>query len=393
MVFDISRFQDTSNPAQAILGGVQAGQDIAAKQFALGQTAQTQKLQQAYLGGDKQALGQLGVVNPDVATKIRENQSAISAQKNEYLARGAFDILNAPPEMRQQLYADFNKRGVQAGYLPPEHLDDTLDDSDIETMNQMVRGGQKFGDLTTTATSDRDFALREKELNAARAERNDARMTAAEERKAALEASRNKPMSPEAELKADLDAGRITQDVYDRSISKKVAPTEKNYKQFQLQAASFADRMAKSEGLLQPFEDANVDLINNTASALGKTPFAGKYLENITLSSDQQLYRNAASEWIRAKLRKESGAAIPDAEMDQEYRTYFPVPGDTNKVIKQKADLRKNNTASMIKQASGAYESQYLGDDSGQVPSATPQNTPIPAGTVLIFDEKGNMVQ
>ncbi len=200
-----------------------------------------------------------------------------------------------------------------------------------------------------------------------------------------------KPSSPEAKLRADFMAGFIDADTYKRAIAKQVAPTEKTYKQFQLQAASFADRMAKAEGLLQPYEVSNANMVNNTASTLGKVPLIGSYLENKALTSDQQLYRNAASEWIRAKLRKESGAAIGDAEMDKEYRTYFPVPGDSQKVIKQKAELRKNNTASMIKQASGAYESQYLGEEPGQTSSAPAMESG--AGKVLIFDAQGNLVK
>lgn len=200
-----------------------------------------------------------------------------------------------------------------------------------------------------------------------------------------------KPSSPEAKLKADFMAGFIDADTYKRAIAKQVAPTEKTYKQFQLQAASFADRMAKAEGLLQPYETSGATMVNNTASTLGKVPLMGSYLENKALTPDQQLYRNAASEWIRSKLRKESGAAIGDAEMDKEYRTYFPVPGDSQKVIKQKAELRKNNTASMIKQASGAYESQYLGEEPGQTSSAPAVDSG--AGKVLIFDAQGNLVK
>lgn len=223
-----------------------------------------------------------------------------------------------------------------------------------------------------------------------------------EKQKLALEYFRinhegNKPQSPEAKLTSDFNAGLIDKDTFTRGLAKQIAPTERSYKQFQLQAASFADRMAKSEGLLQPFEEVDpttnlpkTDLINNTSSALEKIPLAGKYLANKTLSTDQQLYKNAADEWIRAKLRKESGAAIGNDEMDKEYRTYFPMPGDSVKVIQQKASLRKNNTASMIKQASGAYEEQYLGETPGNTSSAPTMSNP---SKVLIFDSKGNIVK
>lgn len=199
------------------------------------------------------------------------------------------------------------------------------------------------------------------------------------------------PLSPEAKLATDLKAGLIDEDTYKRGLAKQLAPLEKNYKQPQLQAASFADRMAKSEELLQPLEASGVNMVNQTSSILSKVPLAGDYLENATLSDDQQLYKNASTEWIRAKLRKESGAAIGKDEMEKEFRTYFPMPGDSAKVILQKAEMRKNNTASMIKQASGAYEEQYLGETPGQT-STAPAMSPA-AGKVIIFDAKGNIVK
>jgi len=173
-----------------------------------------------------------------------------------------------------------------------------------------------------------------------------------------------KPQSPEAKLAADFKAGLIDENTYNRAIAKQVAPTEKSYKQFQLQAASFADRMSKADEMMKPIESSGVDVVNEFSRGLSSIPSLGlgKMLGNAALDPQQQLYMNAASEWIRAKLRKESGAAIPDSEMEQEYRTYFPITGDSPEVVKQKAELRKNNTASMVKQASGAYEDQYLGE-------------------------------
>ena len=72
------------------------------------------------------------------------------------------------------------------------------------------------------------------------------------------------------------------------------------------------------------------------------------------MTPEQQQYATAAREWIRAKLRKESGAAIPAEEMQEEYETYFPMPGDTPERIKLKSDLRKQNTLEMRAAAAGS---------------------------------------
>lgn len=63
-------------------------------------------------------------------------------------------------------------------------------------------------------------------------------------------------------------------------------------------------------------------------------------LTNFSLSQKQQVTRQQQEDWVRAKLRKESGAVIGDEEMAREIRTYFPQAGDGPDVIKQKAQSR-----------------------------------------------------
>ena len=77
-------------------------------------------------------------------------------------------------------------------------------------------------------------------------------------------------------------------------------------------------------------------------SSVSGVPFVGGVLERSAQTKEQQQYKNAALAWIRAKLRKESGAAIGKAEAEQEYQNYFPVVGDTKEVIAQKRSLRQS---------------------------------------------------
>ena len=72
------------------------------------------------------------------------------------------------------------------------------------------------------------------------------------------------------------------------------------------------------------------------------------------LSPKGQKYYQAAADWVRAKLRKESGATIPPDEMAQEIKTYFPIPGDYKETIRQKAAARKQAEAGMIGMAGRA---------------------------------------
>jgi hypothetical protein len=70
-------------------------------------------------------------------------------------------------------------------------------------------------------------------------------------------------------------------------------------------------------------------------------------------------------------LRKESGAAIGVQEEAEEFRTYFPVPGDSAAVIKQKAEARQRANQGMIQSAGKAFVQP-------QLPEAT--QSALPAG-------------
>jgi hypothetical protein len=62
----------------------------------------------------------------------------------------------------------------------------------------------------------------------------------------------------------------------------------------------------------------------------------------------------AAAEFIAATLRKESGAAISPAEYASQYERYFPVPGDDDKQLAIKKQLREQALESIRIQAGSA---------------------------------------
>jgi hypothetical protein len=109
---------------------------------------------------------------------------------------------------------------------------------------------------------------------------------------------------------------------------------------------------------------------------------------NSMTPNDTQAYNQVAKQWIRAKLRKESGAAIGADEMEQEFRTYFPQYGDGPEVLKQKADAREQATKGMIAESGGAFGQLFPATDApvtetpgGPPPAAAgPQAAPAPSG-------------
>ena len=105
-------------------------------------------------------------------------------------------------------------------------------------------------------------------------------------------------------------------------------------------AAGFLLRMQDATKLLDTYEGKGKPSV--VTSSVSGVPFVGGYLERSAQTPEQQQYKNAALAWIRAKLRKESGAAIGADEAAQEYQNYFPVINDTKEVIEQKRSLRQS---------------------------------------------------
>ena len=122
----------------------------------------------------------------------------------------------------------------------------------------------------------------------------------------------------------------------------------------QSNAFGFAQRMERVNGILAPLEAAGSYPGVGSAVA-GSIPFVGNFTQRTVQSADVQRYQQAASDWIRAKLRKESGAAIGVDEAKQEYATYFPMPNDSAANIEQKRQARVLATEAMKTSAGKTY--------------------------------------
>ena len=89
-----------------------------------------------------------------------------------------------------------------------------------------------------------------------------------------------------------------------------------------------------------------------------------QYAPNMFQNEQQQRYRQAQRAFTEARLRKESGAAIPTAEYENDARTYFAQPGDSPEVIRQKRQARQV-VLDGLKFASGKAYNEFYGDDGG----------------------------
>jgi hypothetical protein len=132
-------------------------------------------------------------------------------------------------------------------------------------------------------------------------------------------------------------------------------PTEAEQK-----AAGFSQRMELSNQLITDLEnkiaakgqEPNIMFPTATSQAIGSVPFVGDYARTKFTSTEQQQYRQAQENWVRANLRKESGAVIGAEEMNAEIRNYFPQPGEFPESIAQK-QLARQVTQEAMKTAAG----------------------------------------
>jgi hypothetical protein len=115
-------------------------------------------------------------------------------------------------------------------------------------------------------------------------------------------------------------------------------------------AAGYADRMIEAEKRLGQQVADGYSAGNLKDAAAAKLP-GGNYL----LDDKAQVYKQGQEDWVRAKLRKESGAVIAQEEMANEIKTFFPQPGDSQKTVVAKAQARRVATEGMKRMAGPGY--------------------------------------
>lgn len=143
-------------------------------------------------------------------------------------------------------------------------------------------------------------------------------------------------------------------------ISSGKTPTQANY-----ESAGFAGRLTES-GLQIDKLAGNITKMNYAQYQLQK-----KVPSNYQ-SAEFRQYDQAVTNFITAKLRKESGASISPSEFADAYKVYIPQPGDDKTTLANKAKVRQQVTRDQNAQAGNAL----------QIPSSQPSNSNvIPKGT------------
>lgn len=128
-------------------------------------------------------------------------------------------------------------------------------------------------------------------------------------------------------------------------------PTE-----YQAKSAGFLGRLMEAERMFSAVPEGSRDARTVPGQWFHE---AMPGVENSFNSADRQKADQAARNFIAASLRQESGAAISAGEFDNQYKIFFPMPGDGPEVIKQKAEARRQAIEG-FKIAAGPLAAQVL---------------------------------
>ena len=111
----------------------------------------------------------------------------------------------------------------------------------------------------------------------------------------------------------------------------------------QAKARLFGARMKQADTALQKLTDQGFDPTSVSTGIQDVLP-------NRLQSAKVQLYNNSLRNFTQAVTRKESGAAITDAELEQARLIYWPIPGDSAEVLAQKAENRRVATQLLMEE-------------------------------------------
>jgi hypothetical protein len=119
----------------------------------------------------------------------------------------------------------------------------------------------------------------------------------------------------------------------------------------QKQTQLFASRMNQANKDLEKIIEAGFDPSAISTSIQQSTLFETDAGNRLRSSANQQ-YSTLRKNFVTAVMRKESGAAIAESELETAMQIYFPQPGDSKETIAQKRRNRMLAT-SLMQQAGG----------------------------------------
>lgn len=122
---------------------------------------------------------------------------------------------------------------------------------------------------------------------------------------------------------------------------------------------AYYNRAKDAEATISAPDPSGRTLEDRVAKGGIGTQLGLQYAPNMLQTGDQQAYRQAQRAFTEARLRKESGAAIPTSEYENDAKTYFAQPGDKPEIIEQKRRKRQTVLEGLKFSSGRAYDEFY----------------------------------
>lgn len=329
--------------------GLASGEDAAINRLAMVDPTAAQGFRKEALGMQKTQ----GDIQFD-KLKLSGEQIKQGIERAEFIGRSANSILGAPPATRPLLYQSALEQAKQLGIdtsgAPPEYSDQAvaaMRDQAISVKDQL--------DLRLRQDTQAETARHNKASEGIQIRGQN--LTDARAREAA-----NKPKEAPSgyRFKADGNLEVIPGGPADTTGMRGKATDAQRI------TALYADRAAESDrilsgvgkegdkGYVPGVEDQLSDFYARNRRSI---PVIGNYL----VGEEFQKAEQAQRDFINAVLRKESGAVIGADEFENAKQQYFPQPGDSDAVKKQKRANRQTAIAGLRRAAGSAIEQESGG--------------------------------
>lgn len=156
---------------------------------------------------------------------------------------------------------------------------------------------------------------------------------------------------------------------YQATLAKTYADIANTQKNTTLNGKPQTATQAQVQGYADRTNQSDVIIGKIGSQFTGVKSYGAQFLPNFLKSGDRQAYEQAQRNFVNAVLRRESGAVISPSEFANAAQQYFPQPGDSQQVVKQKEVNRQTVIGNLYQQSNvqrSALPGQIIEDSSGK---------------------------
>lgn len=327
-----------------VIDAYEAGADRAERSRLRELSEQGRMLQGQALQGDKNALAQLGQVNPQAFMQTKQFTREEQAAKLDELAAGA--MAADTPEKWQ---AFVQRSAAQGHTLDPGETRQSILDQAMGWKEKLAQSNTDRSFNAAQKNADRGYNLDVQQFNAGQSN-----------------ADRSYQLQRDQLALKDPDLVEIYDDKTGQPYKARYNPQTRGYDRvggvkapsgtslevgpdgsvsFTQGIGKMTEGQSKDVGYLNRMTSAlpSLDKYSEALTSLGES-IAGRAplgIGNYAKSAEYQLAEQAGKNFLTALLRKESGATVPPPEEKNYGDIFLPRPGDKKEVLAQKREARR----------------------------------------------------